>query len=101
MQFVKYFVTFLIGFFLIPETDKKQIENQNRPNIIFILSDDHTANAISSYGSIYSDIAPTPNIDKIAGEGAILKNVFATNSICGPSRASILTGTYSLSLIHI
>ena len=95
MQFVKYFIIVLIGFFLIPESDKKQIENQNRPNIIFILSDDHTTNAISSYGSIYSDIAPTPNIDKIAGEGAILKNVFATNSICGPSRASILTGTYS------
>ena len=95
MQFIKYFIIVLIGFFLIPESDKKQIENQNRPNIIFILSDDHTTNAISSYGSIYSDIAPTPNIDKIAGEGAILKNVFATNSICGPSRASILTGTYS------
>jgi arylsulfatase A-like enzyme len=95
MQFVKYFISVLIGFFLIPESDKKQSENQNRPNIIFILSDDHTTNAISSYGSIYSNIAPTPNIDKIANEGAILKNVFATNSICGPSRASILTGTYS------
>ena len=69
--------------------------SQNRPNIIFILSDDHTTNAISAYGGIYNDIAPTPNIDKIANEGAILKNTFATNSICGPSRASILTGTYS------
>ena len=69
--------------------------SQNRPNIIFILSDDHTTNAISAYGGIYKDIAPTPNIDRIANEGAILKNTFATNSICGPSRASILTGTYS------
>ena len=69
--------------------------SQNRPNIICILSDDHTTNAISAYGGIYKDIAPTPNIDRIANEGAILKNTFATNSICGPSRASILTGTYS------
>ena len=69
--------------------------SQNRPNIIFILSDDHTTNAISAYGGIYKDIAPAPNIDRIANEGAILKNTFATNSICGPSRASILTGTYS------
>ena len=77
----------------------EKIDNQSKkdkkPNIIFILSDDHTTNAISAYGSIYKDIAPTPNIDRIAKEGAILKNTFATNSICGPSRASILTGTYS------
>ena len=70
-------------------------DRNKKPNIIFILSDDHTTNAISAYGSIYKEIAPTPNIDRIAKEGAILKNTFATNSICGPSRASILTGTYS------
>jgi len=95
MQFVKLFIIIFVGLLLNQESNDKQIEDQNRPNIIFILSDDHTTNAISSYGSIYKDIAPTPNIDKIASEGAILKNVFATNSICGPSRASILTGTYS------
>ena len=70
-------------------------KSKNKPNIIFILSDDHTTNAISAYGGLYKEIAPTPNIDKIAQEGAILKNTFATNSICGPSRASILTGTYN------
>ena len=48
-------------------------KSDKKPNIIFILSDDHTTNAISAYGSIYKDIAPTPNIDKIAKEGAILK----------------------------
>ena len=74
---------------------KTKSKKDKKPNIIFILSDDHTTNAISAYGSIYKDIAPTPNIDRIAKEGAILKNTFATNSICGPSRASILTGTYS------
>ena len=75
------------------EANRKNLTK--KPNIIFILSDDHTTNAISAYGGLYKDIAPTPNIDKIAQDGAILKNTFATNSICGPSRASILTGTYN------
>ena len=84
--------------FLNINTIKKNtipLTKNKKPNIIFILSDDHTTNAISAYGGLYKDIAPTPNIDRIANEGAILKNTFATNSICGPSRASILTGTYS------
>ena len=88
----------LIIIFLNINTIKKNIiplKKNKKPNIIFILSDDHTTNAISAYGGLYKDIAPTPNIDRIANEGAILKNTFATNSICGPSRASILTGTYS------
>ncbi|WP_242157518.1 sulfatase [Aestuariivivens sediminis] len=66
-----------------------------RPNIIFILSDDHATNAISAYSSMYRAIAPTPNIDRLANEGAILLNAFSTNAICGPSRASIITGKYS------
>ena len=53
-------------------------DRNKKPNIIFILSDDHTTNAISAYGSIYEEIAPTPNIDRIAKEGAILKNTFAS-----------------------
>ena len=64
----------------------------NRPNIIFIMSDDHAAHAISAYGS---RVNQTPNIDRLAREGALLQNVFATNSICTPSRAAILTGQYS------
>ena len=64
----------------------------DRPNIIFIMSDDHAAHAISAYGS---RVNTTPNIDRIAREGARFDNVFATNSICTPSRASILTGQYS------
>ena len=90
----KLFISLLVLTSIRVENNFKS-NSQNRPNIIFILSDDHTTNAISAYGSIYKDIAPTPNIDRIANEGAILKNTFATNSICGPSRASILTGTYS------
>lgn len=66
-----------------------------RPNILFIMADDHAANAISCYGSRLSSVAETPNIDRIAAEGARLVNCFCTNSICVPSRATILTGQYS------
>jgi len=64
----------------------------NRPNILFIMSDDHASQAISSYSG---RINQTPNIDRIANEGARLDNCFCTNSICTPSRAVILTGKYS------
>jgi arylsulfatase A-like enzyme len=64
----------------------------NRPNILFIMTDDHAAHAISAYGS---RVNQTPNIDRIAREGALFRNVFVTNSICTPSRATILTGQYS------
>jgi arylsulfatase A-like enzyme len=63
-----------------------------RPNIVFIMSDDHAAHAISAYGS---RVNRTPNIDRLAKEGMLMANVFATNSICTPSRAAILTGQYS------
>ena len=64
----------------------------NRPNILVIFSDDHTEQTISAYGS---KLMQTPNIDRIAKEGALMKNVFVTNSICAPSRAVLLTGKYS------
>ena len=70
-------------------------EDANRPNIIYIMSDDHASQAVSAYGGILSDILPTPNIDRIAHEGAILQNCFVTNSISTPSRGAILTGQYS------
>ncbi len=65
---------------------------QGRPNIVFIMSDDHAAHAISAYGS---RINRTPQIDRIAAGGMRLDNCFCTNSICAPSRATILTGTYN------
>jgi arylsulfatase A-like enzyme len=64
----------------------------DRPNILFIMTDDHAAHAIGAYGS---RVNQTPNLDRLAREGAMLRNVFATNSICTPSRATILTGQYS------
>lgn len=63
-----------------------------RPNIVFVMSDDHAAHAISAYGS---RVNSTPNIDRIATQGARLDAVYCTNSICTPSRATILTGAYS------
>lgn len=68
---------------------------EKRPNIIFIMSDDHAAQAISAYGHPLSKLAPTPNLDRIAKNGALFKNSFCTNAICGPSRAVILTGKHS------
>ncbi|MBS9461082.1 sulfatase [Flagellimonas sp. 389] len=65
------------------------------PNILFIMSDDHALQAISAYGHELSQLAPTPNIDRIAKNGAIFRNNFCTNSICGPSRAVILTGKHN------
>ena len=66
-----------------------------RPNILFIFSDDHAEAAISAYGSHLAKAAQTPNLDRIASEGAIFHNSFCANSICGPSRACILTGLHS------
>jgi arylsulfatase A-like enzyme len=68
------------------------IRSQSQPNIVFIISDDHAFQAIGAYGG---KLMPTPNIDRIAKEGAIFRNSFVTNSICGPSRATLLTGKYS------
>ena len=64
----------------------------DRPNIIFIMTDDHTKQAMSCYGS---QINQTPHIDRIARDGIRFENSFVTNSICAPSRAVALTGKYS------
>jgi len=66
-----------------------------RPNILFIMSDDHAAHAIGAYGGRLAALDPTPNIDKLARDGIRLTNVFCTNSICTPSRATLITGQYS------
>ncbi len=69
--------------------------HDTRPNILFIMSDDHAATGISAYGGRFAEIAKTPNIDRLAKEGALFKNAFCTNAICSPSRACILTGQYN------
>ena len=72
-------------------------QNQKRaqPNILYIMSDDHTSQAWGIYGGVLEDFVINENIQRIANAGMILDNVFCTNSICTPSRASILTGQYS------
>lgn len=71
------------------------VPENERPNILFILSDDHTSQAWGIYGGILTDYVHNPNIRRLASEGVVLDNCFCTNSISSPSRASILTGTYS------
>jgi arylsulfatase A-like enzyme len=89
IKIMKYIlITLLILFHqscTLNKTDKK-------PNIIFIMSDDHANKAISSY---HRGLIETPNIDRIADEGLLFQNAFVTNSICAPSRAVILTGKFS------
>ena len=67
------------------------MSERKRPNIVFIMSDDHASHAMSCYGS---RINTTPNLDRIAAGGMRFDNCFCTNSICTPSRAAILAGTY-------
>jgi arylsulfatase A-like enzyme len=66
-----------------------------RPNILYIMSDDHAAPGISAYGGFLAKAAPTPNLDRIAREGMLFRNCLVTNSICTPSRAAIFTGKYA------
>ncbi len=66
-----------------------------QPNILFIMSDDHTSQAWGIYGGILEDYVHAPNISRLAQEGCVLDNCLVSNSICVPSRASILTGQYS------
>ncbi|MDY7396803.1 sulfatase [Aureibaculum sp. 2210JD6-5] len=98
---IKLVVVGLLMMTSCKETSKGQTSNDTKvtdtiqPNIIYIMADDLTTQAISAYGGIYKDIAPTPNIDRLADEGMLFKDALCTNAICGPSRAAILTGNYS------
>lgn len=85
-------ILILLAWLTASVTHAQETSGNRRPNIIFILSDDHAYQAISAYGS---RLVITPNIDRIAREGALFTRAMVTNSICGPSRASLLTGKYS------
>jgi len=67
----------------------------DKPNILFIFTDDHATQAISAYGGRLAEVAQTPHLDSLARDGMLFKRCLVTNSICGPSRATILTGKYS------
>ncbi|MGB0760246.1 MAG: sulfatase-like hydrolase/transferase, partial [Rubripirellula sp.] len=85
-------VTLAVSFCLLVAQGIMLQGAEKQPNILFVFSDDHAPQAIGAYGSKIND---TPNLDRIAREGAIFQNSFCANSICGPSRACILTGKHS------
>lgn len=65
-----------------------------RPNILYIMSDDHTAQAVGAFATLLKPLNPTPTIDTLAAEGRCFDNAFCTNAICTPSRACVITGQY-------
>lgn len=83
----------LLGGWFLSETTVRA--DDKRPNVLFIMADDHTTQAIGVYGSRLAKLNPTPTIDSLAKNGMRFDRVFCNNSICTPSRASILTGQYS------
>jgi arylsulfatase A-like enzyme len=90
---IKYPAILLIFILLVTHNGFSQVTNaSNRPNIIFIMSDDHAYQAISAYDQ---RLIQTPNIDRIARMGMLFTEASVTNSICAPSRATILTGKHS------
>jgi arylsulfatase A-like enzyme len=92
---MKRFIAILIlGCLLIPLVVTSSYAATNPPNILFIFSDDHALAAISAYGESRR-LVQTPNIDRLAREGMIFHRAMVPNSICGPSRACVLTGKYS------
>lgn len=87
-----FFTTFILGAIL---SISALLSAADRPNIVFIFTDDHAPHAIGAYNGWLKSVNPTPNIDKLAAEGMLFVNSFCTNSICGPSRAVIQTGKHS------
>src|SRR5690606_11557474 len=81
-----------LTFILFCSLSMSMLYRQKKPNILIIISDDHSFQTISSYGS---KVGSTPNIDRIAKDGLLFNKAYVNNSLCGPSRASLLTGKYS------
>jgi len=92
MKLARLVVPVVLLFVLIDLPTAVAAEAVKRPNILFIMSDDHAAHAIGCYGSV---VNKTPHLDRIANEGVRFDRCFVVNSICSPSRATILTGKYS------
>jgi arylsulfatase A-like enzyme len=93
MKFAKnILLVALTPIYITGYAQKHTAASKAKPNIIFIMADDHAYQAIGAYGS---KLIKTPNIDRIAREGALMQSAYVTNSVCSPSRAVILTGKYS------
>lgn len=89
------FSLFMIILFSQLDAGFSVAEERERPNILFVFSDDHAPHAIGAYQGWLKSVDPTPNIDQLAKQGMLFRNSFCTNSICGPSRAVIQTGKHS------
>lgn len=93
MKYPNLILVFFLGIYLMACQPKEETKDMpTRPNILFIMSDDHAYQAISAYDD---RLLHTPNIDRLAAEGLLFSNACVTNSICAPSRAVILTGKHS------
>ena len=94
--FIKTLKNLFILFGLICSINSCKINSPEiKPNILFVMADDHTSQAWGIYNGILDDYVKNDAIKYLADNGTILNNMFCTNSICVPSRASILTGQYS------
>lgn len=91
-RLMKYYAIIFIGLTFFSCSKKTLNKDELKPNILFIMSDDHAYQAISAYGY---NLIQTPNIDRLAKEGLLFQNSYVTNSICSPSRAVLLTGKHS------
>ncbi|MEO9849534.1 MAG: sulfatase [Reichenbachiella sp.] len=92
MKSERNLILFLLTLLILSACSEDKKENPGRPNILFIMADDHAYQAISAYSD---KLLKTPNIDRIANEGMLFTNACVTNSICAPSRATILTGKHT------
>ncbi|MFD0796792.1 sulfatase [Maribacter chungangensis] len=90
-----FVLLFVLTTTILGSCTESTVKEVQKPNILFILSDDHTSQAWGLYGGVLENYVRNKNIRRIADEGAMLMNAFCTNSICTPSRGSILTGQYS------
>ena len=88
----KFYFVLIVALLSSCNSAKKVAESNTKPNIIFVMTDDHARKAMSAYSP---DLIETPNLDRIANEGIKFNNAFVTNSLCGPSRAVFLTGKFS------
>ncbi|MCQ0111832.1 sulfatase [Zhouia amylolytica] len=92
LSYFLFFLALIAMSFPSCSTQTKEAKTSSRPNIVFIMTDDHSYQTLSAYDDRYIQ---TPNLDRIANEGVIFKNSFVSNSICAPSRAVMLTGKHS------
>lgn len=95
MKISPYINLLLASTAVLSSCTTKQTVEKARPNILYIMCDDHSYQTISAYGSEVSKLASTPNIDRLASEGMLFDRAFVENSLSAPSRACLMTGLYS------